>query len=262
MVLEGIRLKSGVKLKSHVYFEEKVQSLEKLCDWFADLSRVLVALSGGVDSSVLAATAFRALGEKAVAVTVKSELQSEADLENARQIASEIGIEHLVMEFKALDIKEIKMNRSARCRLCKRTIAELLLQEANSRGIQVVVDGTNASDCTEDRPGMKTLQKLGIRMPLRELGITKTQVREAAQDMKLSNAGLPSRSCLATKIEGALTLESLNRVEESEKILPFGFRIEDQGNLAVVKVPEGAELSENVIQALKQIGYQNVVVGC
>jgi len=109
---------------------------------------------------------------------------------------------------------------------------------------------------------MKTLQKLGIRMPLRELGITKTQVREAAQDMKLSNAGLPSRSCLATKIEGALTLESLNRVEESEKILPFGFRIEDQGNLAVVKVPEGAELSENVIQALKQIGYQNVVVGC
>jgi len=232
--------------------------MEKLCSWFANLDGVLVALSGGVDSSVLASAAFSSLGYRAIAATVKSELQSEADVESAINIASEIGIEHIVLEFNALALDCIRHNSQERCRLCKQSMAEILLQEARSRGINTVVDGTNASDRAEDRPGMKALQEKGLKMPLRELGITKEQVRKMAREINLSNAERPSRSCLATRIVGEINLKRLKRVEYAEKILPQGFRIEDRGDLAVVKVPAGEKLPIEMSLALKRIGYTEV----
>jgi uncharacterized protein len=235
-----------------------MRSFDDLSRWFDGLEGVIVAFSGGVDSSVLAAAAHSALGDAAFAATVKSELLSEADLANARSVAAEIGIEHLVLEVGVLELEGVRENLPSRCYLCKRAMANRLLHEARSRGIKVVVDGTNASDRADDRPGMKALSEAGIWMPLRELGITKDEVREMARDLGLSNADRPSRSCLATRIEGPLSPERLRRVEAAEGILPQGSRISDQGDRIEVKVPEGEGLTKDLIAKLKRLGYQEV----
>jgi uncharacterized protein len=236
-----------------------MRSFDDLRRWFDGLEGVVVAFSGGVDSSVLAAAAHSALGDAAVAATAKSELQSETDLANARSAAAEIGIEHLVLEIGALELEGIRENLPSRCYLCKRAMANGLLSEARSRGIKVVVDGTNASDRAEERPGMRALYEAGIRMPLRELGITKDEVREVARRLDLSNADRPSRSCLATRIEGALSPERLGRVEAAEDLLPKGWRISDQGDRVEVEVPEGKRLSCDLIAGLKRLGYREVL---
>jgi uncharacterized protein len=237
-----------------------MRSFDDLRRWFDGLEGVFVAFSGGVDSSVLADAARFALGDLAFAATVKSELQSGSDLANAKRVAAEIGIEHLVLEVGALELGGVCENLNSRCYLCKRAMAERLLSEARSRGIKVVVDGTNASDRAEDRPGMMALYEAGIRMPLRELGITKDEVREMARELGLSNADRPSRSCLATRIEGPLSPERLGRVEAAEDLLPSGWRISDQGDRVEVKVPDGEKLSKDAIAGLKRLGYREVAV--
>ena len=236
-----------------------MRSFDDLSRWFDGLEGVIVAFSGGVDSSVLAAAAHSALGDAAFAATVKSELQSEADLANARSVAAEIGIEHLVLEVGVLELGGIHDNLPSRCYLCKRAMAHRLLDEARSRGIGVVVDGTNASDRAEDRPGMRALIEAGIRMPLRELGMAKDEVREMARQLGLSNADRPSRSCLATKIKGPLSPERLRRVEAAEDLLPQGWKVSIQGDRVEVKVPEGERLTEDLITKLKGLGYREVM---
>jgi ATP-utilizing enzymes of the PP-loop superfamily len=213
-----------------------------------------------VDSSVLAAAARSALGDRALAITVRSELQSRADLANARSVAAEIGIEHLVLEVRALELEGICGNLPLRCYLCKRAMAERLLDEAGSRGIKFVVDGTNASDRADDRPGMRALFEAGIRMPLRELGITKGEVRDMARGIGLSNADRPSRSCLATRIEGPLSPERLSRVEAAEDLLPKRSWILDRGDQVEVGISNGEKISEDAIEKLKRLGYREIVM--
>ncbi len=233
--------------------------LDDLRCWFEGLEGVVVAFSGGVDSSVLAAAARLALGDAAVAVTVRSELQSGEDIENARRVAAEIGIEHLVLEVGLLEDEGVRKNLSSRCYLCKRAMANRLLDEARSRGIGVVVDGTNASDRADDRPGMRALSEAGIRTPLRDLGINKGEVREMARDLGLSCAARPSRSCLATRIDGPLSPQRLRRVEAAEDLLPPGSRISDGDDRIEVRLPPGERLSDDVVAGLKRLGYREVV---
>ncbi|HPE63546.1 MAG TPA: ATP-dependent sacrificial sulfur transferase LarE [Methanothrix sp.] len=235
-------------------------SFEELCRWFCGLDGVVVAFSGGVDSSVLAAAARSALGDGALAATVKSELESGRDLSNARKVAAEIGIEHAILEVGVLGLDGVRMNLQSRCRLCKRAMAEQLLSFARSRGIEVVVDGTNASDREEDRPGIMSLLEAGVRMPLRDLGVTKDAAREMARGLGLSSADRPSRSCLAPRIEGPISPERLRKVEAAEELLPLGWKVSDRGDTIGVLVPEGERLSNDAIAGLKRLGYRDVVI--
>ena len=216
---------------------------------------MLIAFSGGVDSSVLAAVAKESLGDRAVAATVSSELQSRFDLDRARRVSSEIGIEHIILNLKALDIPDIQKNGPMRCYYCKYAMADLLCIEAKLRGIKTIVDGTNASDVESDRPGMAALREHKICMPLRDLGITKEMVREIARSFCLSTAKSPSRSCLATKITGPLSYESLARVELAIELLPEGAKIKDYGNFAAIQLPFGMDISKTKIKALQKLGY-------
>jgi uncharacterized protein len=233
---------------------------KKLRDWFDGLDAALVALSGGVDSSLLAAVAVKCLGNDAIAVTVASELQSAEDLEIARNIAEAIGIEHLILDLKALDIPEILENDKNRCYHCKYAMADLLCEVARSRQISTVVDGTNASDREDERPGMLALRQHGIRMPLRELGIAKPTVRKMAHELSLPNADYPSRSCLATRILGPLSNRRLKRVEKAERLLPKVARITDRDDVALVKLPPGMDLADDIIRSLQELGYEVVRV--
>ncbi len=188
---------------------------------------VLVALSGGVDSALVAALAWRALSDRALAVTTVAETLSERELAQARRVAAEIGIGHRVIEHSELAVAEFVKNPPHRCYVCQGLRMDLLLALARDEGYAVVADGTNASDSGADRPGLRAIEERGVLSPLREHGLDKSSVRALAKRLRLSVWDRPANACLSSRIpHGQLvTLGRLQRVEQAEEIVQQrGFR--------------------------------------
>ena len=214
----------------------------------AERDGVLIAFSGGVDSSVVAALANDALGEDAVACTAKSETLPAAELDDAVRVAEEIGIRHELVEFSELDSEAFVENDDQRCYHCRSMRLGAMYDRARELGIDVVCDGTNASDAGEGhRPGLRAVEELDAYSPLLEHGIGKEQVRAIAREYDLSVADKPSMACLSSRIPTGLevTEERLSRVEKAERLLrTWGFeqfRVRDHDGLARIEVGE-AEL--------------------
>ena len=204
---------------------------------------VVVAFSGGVDSSVVAALAHEALGEGAVACTAKSETLPAAELDDAARVAGEIGVRHEVVSFSELDSEAFVENDGDRCYHCRSMRLGKMFETARELGIDVVCDGTNASDPGEGhRPGLRAVEELDAYSPLLEHGITKEEVRDIAQQYDLSVADKPSMACLSSRIPTGLevTEEKLTRVEVAETLLrTWGFeqfRVRDHDGLARIEV--------------------------
>ncbi len=187
----------------------------KLLSWFKDKTSVLVAFSGGVDSSLVAKAAFDVLKDNATAAIAISEILPPGELENAIKIAEEIGIELIAFEHKLPE--EFYKNTTKRCYYCKKTMMQNILEIAEEIRAKTVVDGTNADDLRSYRPGIKALRELGIRSPLAELGITKPEVRRLAKRLGLSNYNKASESCLATKIPYGMRITK-RRLEAFKKL--------------------------------------------
>jgi tRNA-specific 2-thiouridylase/uncharacterized protein len=227
----------------------------------AERDGLLVAFSGGVDSSVVAALAHDALGEDAVACTAKSETLPAAELGDAVRVAEEIGIRHELVEFSELSSPEFVENDDQRCYHCRSMRLGAMYDRARELGIDVVCDGTSASDVGEGhRPGLRAVEELDAYSPLLEHGIEKEQVRAIAREYDLSVADKPSMACLSSRIPTGLevTEERLSRVEKAERLLrTWGFeqfRVRDHDGLARIEVGENeldAALDPDFVRAAR-----------
>ena len=207
---------------------------------------VVIAFSGGVDSSVVAAIANEALGDDAVACTARSETLPAAELDDARRVADEIGIRHEIVTFSELDDPDFIANDGDRCYHCRTMRLGRMYEAAKQLGIDTVCDGTNASDPGEGhRPGLRAVEELEVFSPLLANDVDKAEVRAIANQYGLSVADKPSMACLSSRIPTGIevTEERLTRVEKAEQLLrSWGFdqfRVRDHEGLARIEVGAG-----------------------
>ena len=195
-------------------------SARRLTGYFRRKGSVLVAYSGGVDSSVLAKAAYDAIGDNALAVTLDMPVVPRFELQEAGETAGQIGIRHIVVGYSVLDNADFKSNPPDRCYFCKRLMTSKLKEVAAGHGIECVVEGTTADELEGHRPGYRALQEAGILSPYVELGLSKEDVRSLAREYGLRH-DKPSGACLASRIPAGreVTAELLSKVEESEDYL-------------------------------------------
>ena len=250
--------------------EAKALQLEAL---LKDMGGVLVAFSGGVDSSVLLAAARRALGREVVAATGKSASFPAHDLESARTISSKLGVRWITLESGELDDQRYKANPPNRCYFCKKGLLTKLLERASEEGLPFVVEGSNADDLNDIRPGMAAVRELGVRSPFLEAGIGKEMIRRLAKYYGLPNWDKPSSPCLASRIPYGelITAERLRRIDRSEALLrDLGFRrfrVRDHGTVARVELMVEdmqrlfeSRMREAVVAACREAGYTFVTL--
>jgi len=248
--------------------------LNKLLKWFTDKDSVLVSLSGGVDSALVAYAAKKKLNKNAIAVTADYKTLSSDELDSAKIIAQEIGITHKIIEYSELDNENFVRNDERRCFYCRDELSDKLIETANSLGINTIVDGTQSDDIGDYRPGIDALHGHGIQSPLLETYFTKEMVRQTAKSVGLSIYDKPSNSCLASRIPWGerVTAEKLARIEMGEKIIKQKtgirqVRVRDIDGIARIEVePEKLHLLNDIVtkneifSKFKMIGFSDVEI--
>jgi uncharacterized protein len=225
---------------------ENMKDFSRLVDWFLKNERpVIVALSGGVDSAVVALAAKAALGDDVLAVTANYNTLSEEELRSAKNVAKEIRVNHKVIYYNELENSRFVSNDKSRCYYCRIELSRHLLEEAEKSGARLIVDGTNIDDLFDVRPGIKAFRESGVKSPLIESGINKNQIRSIAQSFGLSVFNRASNSCLASRIPHGIkvTYQRLKKIENSEIIVKSLFnisqvRVRDHSDIARIEVPK------------------------
>ena len=219
------------------------EKTSRLLEDLLALKRVMVAFSGGIDSTLVTYLAKLALGDNVVAVTANSPSLPSFELEETRKLAKMMGVKHMVIRTEELADPNYASNPLNRCYFCKKELSEKLLGLARSLGGYAIIDGTNADDLKDHRPGAVALIESGIRRPLAEAGMSKGEVRELSKQLELPNFDKPSMPCLSSRVEygQAITPEKLQRIERSENLIRSltgvkELRVRDHGNMARIEV--------------------------
>ena len=249
------------------------RKLERLHEAISATEGVVVAYSGGIDSTVVAAVAARALGDRAIAVTAVSPSLPPGEAGEARRLAARLGIRHRMVRTHEVERPDYLANGTDRCYHCKTELYDVLARIAEEGDFPVVVSGANLDDLGDFRPGLTAAAEHGVRHPLVETGMTKSDVREAARELAIPSWDKPASACLASRIPFGVTItvEELSKVGRAERaVKDLGFhqcRVRAHGDVARIEV-EAADVArlaepdvrERVIQALHALGYRYVAV--
>ena len=245
--------------------ELRFERLKAILD---EMGSVLLAYSGGVDSTFLLRVAHDRLGDQVVALTATSPTYPRHELEEARLLASEIGARHEEISSNELEIPGFSENTRRRCYHCKSELFQLCLDRAKELDLSWVMDATNADDPGDYRPGMEAARDLGVRSPLLEAGLGKREIRELSRSLGLETWSKPSFACLASRFPYGteITAERTERVARAERVLRglgfSQFRVRFHGDMARIEIlPEEMdrlmepEVREAVVEGIKNVGF-------
>lgn len=239
-----------------------------LKEFFTEYPRVAVAFSGGVDSAYLLYVA-KKYAKKVCAYYVKSHFQPQFELDDAIKLAKQLDVEVKIINLDILSVPFVKENPENRCYYCKKAIFSAIINEAKKDRYTVLIDGTNASDDENDRPGVKALRELSVLSPLKECGLTKMDIRKESKEAGLFTWDKPAYACLATRVATGeeLTVEKLSATECAEDYLhslgftDFRIRLKDGvGKIQIneAQMPKLLENRKGILEFLKK--YYNSVV--
>ena len=238
----------------------------KLKDLLSGMKTLIVAYSGGIDSSLLLKIAHDQIGEQAVAITAVSPSMPKSELEEACQLAEWIGAQHILLESHELEDQRYLENTSKRCYFCKINVYGQMIAYAKEHSLLNIVDGTNADDTGDHRPGRQAALEYGLRSPLMEAGFTKDDIRTLARQLGLPNWDKPSAACLSSRIPYGtpISLPLLAQVEQAEHLLhQIGLRqvrVRHHGQIARLEVeiedfPQVLKKRTEIVSGLKALGF-------
>ncbi|MCP4254149.1 MAG: ATP-dependent sacrificial sulfur transferase LarE [Candidatus Scalindua sp.] len=252
---------------------EAEEKLSKLKEIVSKLESVVVAFSGGVDSTLVAKVCYDTLKDNSMAVTARSETYPDFEFKESQKLAREIGIKHLVVDTSELAIEGFANNPPERCYFCKTELFGKLKEIAKEHGFLNVADGANLDDTQEFRPGLKASKELNVRSPLKEAGLAKKDIREVSKMLNLPNWDKPAYACLSSRFPygQSITEEKINMVSEAENYLRglglIQFRVRHHKTIARIEVlPEdihtliNSPAREELTAKFKEIGFTYVTL--
>ena len=252
------------------------QKLLQLNELLASLGSAAVAFSAGVDSAFLLAAAHQVLGDRIVAFTAVTPANPAREVDEATAFCVERGIRHILFEMDPMEVDGLSRNPRNRCYLCKKHLFNEMKQRAEREGLRYLVEGSNADDANNYRPGSQALKELGIRSPLQECGFSKSEIRALSREMGLPQWNKPSFACLYTRFpyDSLITPEKVRRVDASEQLLlDLGFSsvrvrsLGENGDRACIEVAADqvsalaeSPTRERVVSRLKALGFTSVAL--